>query len=154
MLLFFSDFIEAFKKCFKQSFAMGIIDSVFVIGFSVAIPTYKNWAENNSAMYVPFIICLSCLIVFFMMHFYIYLMIVSTNLRLRQIMKNAFFPRKSGCKEQYLYSSCMDSYCIFCSCADSVFTFYTAVLAFVFYKLCYLFQLLSGHKKARCSALL
>lgn len=109
----YSDFIETFKKCFKQSLAMGIIDAVFIIGFSVAIPTYKNWAESNSAMYVPFTICLSCLIVFFMMHFYIYLMIVSTNLRLRQILKNAFFLVSLGVKNS-LYTLLVWIVVVFC----------------------------------------
>ena len=87
----YADFMETFKKCFKQSFVMGIIDVIFIAGFSVALPTYNTMAQSNSVMYVPFVICLSCLIVFFMMHFYIYLMIVSTNLKLKQILKNSFF---------------------------------------------------------------
>ncbi len=93
-----SDFLETFKKDFRQSLIMGIIDVVFALGFSVAIPSYKQWAEQSTAMYVPFIICLSCLIVFFMMHFYIYQMIVSTNLTMRQIFKNAFFLVSLGVK--------------------------------------------------------
>lgn len=93
-----TDFFDCFKKCFKQSFIMGLIDVIFILGFSVAIPTYKQWAEANTTMYVPFIICLSCLIVFFMMHFYIYLMIVSTNLTMKQVLKNAFFLVSLGIK--------------------------------------------------------
>lgn len=94
----YSDFFDTFRKCFKQSLIMGIIDAVFILGFSVSIPAYSQWAEVNTAMYVPFILCLSCLIVFFMMHFYIYLMIVSTNLSMRQIFKNAFFLVSLGVK--------------------------------------------------------
>lgn len=93
-----SDFVDTFKKCFGQSFIMGIIDVVFMVGFSVAIPTYEKWAQDNSAIYIPLILSISCLIVFFMMHFYIYQMIVSTNLTLMQILKNSFFLVSLGIK--------------------------------------------------------
>ena len=95
---FFSDFKDTFVKCFKQSCIMGIIDVIFAVGFSVAIPAYMQWAQENSMMYVPFIISLSFLIVFFTMHFYIYLMIASTNLSLRQILKNSFILVPAGIK--------------------------------------------------------
>jgi uncharacterized membrane protein YesL len=93
-----ADFWEAYKKNFKQSFVMGLVDLVFIVGFSVAIPTYSSWAKQSNMMYVPLIICLSCCIVFFMMHFYIYLMIVSTNLTLGKILKNSFFLVSLGIK--------------------------------------------------------
>lgn len=93
-----SDFWDAFKKNFKQSFVMGLVDIFFIIGFSVAIPSYTEWAKQTSWMYVPLVICLSCCIVFFMMHFYIYLMIVSTNLTLGKILKNSFFLVSLGVK--------------------------------------------------------
>lgn len=92
------DYWEAFKKNFKQSFVMGLIDLLFIVSFSVAIPSYNEWAKNSQLMYVPFILCLSCSIVFFMMHFYIYLMIVSTELSLGKIVKNAFLLVSLGLK--------------------------------------------------------
>ena len=85
------DFWDSFKKNFKQGTIMGAIDIIFAIGFMVGIPMYKYWAEQNSMIYIPFVICISCLIVFFMMHFYIYLMISSTNLNMKQIIKNSFY---------------------------------------------------------------
>ncbi len=93
-----ADYWDAFKKNFKQAFGMGLIDILFVLCFAVAIPSYSEWAKNTPAMYVPLVLCLSCCIVFFMMHFYIYLMIVSTNLSLRKIVKNAFFLVSLGIK--------------------------------------------------------
>ncbi len=86
----FSDFFDTFKKCYKQSVIMGIIDIIFSVGFVVAVVSYSAWAQENSVMYLPFIICLSCMLMFIMMHFYIYQLIVSTNLTLMQIIKNSF----------------------------------------------------------------
>lgn len=94
----FADFFESFKKNFKQSLIMGIIDTIFIVGFTVAIPTYLKWAEKDSFMYVPFVMTLSFLIVFFMMHFYIYLMISSTTLSLFKILRNSFFLVPLGLK--------------------------------------------------------
>lgn len=86
----FTDFFDTFKKCYKQSFIMGIIDAIFAVGFVVSTVSYNAWAQQNTIMYLPFIICLSCMLMFIMMHFYIYQLIVSTNLKLMQIIKNSF----------------------------------------------------------------
>ena len=94
-----ADFWDAFKKNFKQGFVMGTIDLVCLVGFYVAILSYYEWASETSAMYIPLIICISCCTVFFMMHFYIYLMIASTNLSLFKIIKNSFFLVSLGIKK-------------------------------------------------------
>ena len=93
-----ADFFDTFKKNIKQGMIMGIIDSIFIAGFTVAIPSYMKWAEKESFMYVPFVLTISFMIVFFMMHFYIYLMIASTTLSLRKILRNAFFLVPLGLK--------------------------------------------------------
>lgn len=85
-----SDFAKAFKQNYVQSLIMGIVDLVFAAGFVIAIVSYNDWASKNTIMYIPFIITLSCMLVFVMMHFYIYLLIVSTNLSLKNILKNSF----------------------------------------------------------------
>lgn len=85
-----SDFAKAFKQNYVQSLIMGVIDVFFAAGFVIAIVSYNDWASKNSMMYIPFIITLSCMLVFVMMHFYIYLLIVSTNLSMKNIIKNSF----------------------------------------------------------------
>lgn len=97
-----SEFWKTFKSCFKQSFIMGLIDILFVVAIFVAIPVYNSMAKQNSFFMVPFIICLSMAMIFLMMHFYIYLMIVSTNLTLPQIVKNSFFLVCIGLKNSLL----------------------------------------------------
>ncbi|MGN0594762.1 MAG: YesL family protein [Hominimerdicola sp.] len=93
------DFVQAFKKNFKQGLVMGIIDIIFVLGFIVSLPYYNMLAKDNSIMYVPYAITLICMLMFYMMHFYIYLMICSTNLKLWQIIKNSFFLVSLGLKQ-------------------------------------------------------
>lgn len=85
-----SDFVEAFKKNFKQGLAMGIID---ILVFFVAITSvvfYSRWAGENKIMYIPFIIVGAILIVAIMMNYFIFLMIPTLDLKLKAMLKNAF----------------------------------------------------------------
>lgn len=93
------DFFDSFKKNMKQGLIMGTIDVVFIVAFVVGIPIYRQLAEQNSKMYIPFVICIACMLTFYMMHFFIYLMICSTNLTMKQILKNSLFLISLGIKE-------------------------------------------------------
>lgn len=86
-----SDFWKAFRSNFKQGAVMGMIDMFFIVAMSFAIPLYWSFAAENSFFNIPFIICIVTAFIFIMMHFYIYLMIVSTTLNLWQILKNALY---------------------------------------------------------------
>ena len=77
-----SDFWKAFRSNFKQGAVMGMIDMFFIVAMSFAIPLYWSFAAENSFFNIPFIICIVTAFIFIMMHFYIYLMIVSTTLNL------------------------------------------------------------------------
>ncbi|MGN1113802.1 MAG: YesL family protein [Oscillospiraceae bacterium] len=93
-----SDFWKAFKSNFKQAFVMGIIDLIFIAAIFVGFPVYQSLAKENSIMYIPLVLFISISLLFIMMHYYIYLMIVSANLKLTQILKNAFFLVSLGFK--------------------------------------------------------
>ena len=85
------DYIGAVKSNFKQGILIGLIDMVFIVLMSMALPMYYNMSAQNSIFYIPFIICLVSAVLFLMMHSYIYLLMVSTNLGLWKILKNSFF---------------------------------------------------------------
>ncbi|MBQ8966664.1 DUF624 domain-containing protein [Ruminococcus sp.] len=93
------DFFHSFKLNFKQGLIMGYIDTVAIISFVIGVPIYQQMALQNSTMYIPYVICLACMLVFFMMHFYIYQMICSTNLSMKQILRNALFLVSIGMKK-------------------------------------------------------
>lgn len=86
-----ADFWRAFRSNFFQGAIMGVLDMFVIVAMSFAIPMYFNMAEGNNFFMFPFIICLVCGFLFLMMHFYIYLLIVSTNLSLWKILKNSLF---------------------------------------------------------------
>ncbi len=85
------DFWKAFRQNFKQGAVMGVIDMTFYVAMSIAYPLYYQMSTSNSMFFIPFAICIICTVLFLMMHFYIYLLIVSTNLSLWKIIKNSFF---------------------------------------------------------------
>ena len=95
----FHDFRKAFKMNFKQGLIMGYIDTLAIVSFIVGVPMYSNMAQTNSFMYVPYVLFLSFMLVFFMMHFYIYPMMCSTTLTMRQILRNSLFLVTIGLKK-------------------------------------------------------
>lgn len=147
------DFWEAFRKNFKQGFIMGLIDLLFIVGFAVAIPSYSAWAKQTEWMYIPLVICLACCIVFFMMHFYIYLMIVSTNLSLGKIIKTRF-PREPRHKEQPLDAGGMDSHRLAGGIHIPDLAVHYPFLAIQHDMLCGSFQLLPRYTQVRYTAVL
>ena len=95
----FHDFFRAFKLNLKQGLIMGYIDTVAIISFVIGIPMYQDMANKNRVMYAPYVIAMACMLVFFMMHFYIYQMMCSTNLNMKQILRNALFLVSIGMKK-------------------------------------------------------
>ena len=86
-----SDFKYAIKRNWKQALPMGIIDSLMIALLVYAISFY-NVNINNGGLTVPFlIISWAALILYFFMRLYIYLMIVTFDLKLSKILKNATF---------------------------------------------------------------
>lgn len=97
-----SDFWDAFKKNFKYSFIVSVLDALIIVLMVVAIPFYYDLVEQNTMFYVPFAVCLSGAFVALMMNYYIFLMIVSLELNLKQMIKNAFLLSIAGIKSNII----------------------------------------------------
>lgn len=93
------DFWVAFKKNFKQGMIMGLIDVAFVLWLIICIPFYQRAAESNPVLKVPMVLSVAFAVLFVLMHFYIYLMICSTNLTMKQIIKNSVLLVSLGFKQ-------------------------------------------------------
>jgi len=87
------DFIESLKKNFKQGLAMGAIDVFVFISVALGCYIYPLQVENTGSKfwYVPFITTIAIGITVFIMSGYAYLMIVTTNLSFKNIIKNSFY---------------------------------------------------------------
>jgi uncharacterized membrane protein YesL len=94
-----SDFKEHTGKNFKQAFLISIID--FVILIFLIVDIYVSIKSGMNSIIVALLVCFISLVLllFLMMHLYIYPMLVTFNLSLKHIYKNAlifsivkFFP--------------------------------------------------------------
>lgn len=85
------DFFKTFKSEFKYSCVLGIIDCIVASCIVAALYVYPLLIEQsgNKLFYVFFALALSVGIVVLMMNFYAFLMIIATNLKLKQILKNS-----------------------------------------------------------------
>ncbi len=83
------DFKDAALKNFKESMIICILDFLFVLVFGIAINFYGKAEINSiiSALATGFLVM--AFIVFLMMHLYIYPMLVTFKLKVKQVYKNA-----------------------------------------------------------------
>lgn len=84
-------FFKTFKNNFRQACLVGIIDIIMVISVISSFYVYPKiiQAGGSSVYYILFIFTLSIAIAITMMSFYAYLMIVSTDLSMKNILKNS-----------------------------------------------------------------
>ena len=84
-----SDFWDAVKNNWKQFLANGIICYIFYVLMSISIPFYSAQLSSNSLLYIPFVVCCIISFLFICAQFYIPVMIITFDLGLKQIYKNA-----------------------------------------------------------------
>lgn len=85
----FSDFKDAVKGNWKQFLFHGIITYAFISIMSITIPFYLAQVATNKFFYVPLAICMAVSLIFLFMQYYIPVMIITFDLKLKQIYKNA-----------------------------------------------------------------
>lgn len=87
----FHDFWQAFKKNFKQSFVIGLLDVWFIVMAVFCFFFFTaNMDNTDSPYWLYYAMVLAVEIVILMMNFYIFPQIVALNLKLPQILKNSF----------------------------------------------------------------
>ena len=99
----FHEFVNAFKKNFKQSVIIGIIDVALIFILVYNINFYSAALLNTDDLGMKIILALSVAMGFFviMMHFYLYPQIVALDLKLPQIIKNSFILMVVGFKRSF-----------------------------------------------------
>lgn len=87
------DFFKSYKQNFKPSLIVGLADVLLAVCVYAGYRVYPALAEHNDNMflYIPFILMLSVAFTALLMSFYAYIMIVTTNISLKNIIKNSFF---------------------------------------------------------------
>lgn len=85
----FSDFFEQIFTNFKKGFVLFVVDSLLIYLASVAFALYGELAINNTVMLIPLGFLAICLLIYFMMHFYMYPIMVTFDLDMKYILKDS-----------------------------------------------------------------
>ncbi len=98
-----SDFIRAIKRNLKQSILFGVIDSVIIIllAYDFSFIRVNSFSAATAAILYAAIIVL--IVLYFMMRRYIYTMIVTFDLPLRKLFKNALILSFAGFRRNAAY---------------------------------------------------
>lgn len=86
------DFFRGYRQNFKKAAVIGIVDVIVMISVIAGYNVYPDMAVyyDNKLLYVPLVISFSVAIVVLMMNYYIFLMLVSTDLSMKNLIKNSF----------------------------------------------------------------
>lgn len=84
-----SDFFEQIKLNFKSSCILFIADCLIIYLSYIAYALYGQLALTNSIMLIPMGILTCGLLIYFMMHFYIYPIMITFDLGLKDVLKDS-----------------------------------------------------------------
>lgn len=85
----FSDFKDAVKNNWAAFLANGIISYAVYMILSISVSYYYAQIKSNTIYLVPFALCIAIAMVFIVAQYYIPVMIITFDLKLSQIYKNA-----------------------------------------------------------------
>ncbi len=85
----FHDFFKQFKKNFKQSFFIGILDVAAMAGLYFCLYQFAMLEERSTENLVLMGVCVAAEVLFLLVNFYIYPQIVAVDINLGAIFKNA-----------------------------------------------------------------
>jgi uncharacterized membrane protein YesL len=89
-IFLFSDYKDNIKNNFKQSTLATLINVTVFSLLTYIIMFYSYYSAKNSLLLIPMFFCILIFVSFIFMNYYIYLMIVTFDLKLLKIYKNAY----------------------------------------------------------------
>ena len=96
-----SDYFYAIKRNLKQGFFLGLIDAaiLFTLGFDIAY----FWGRGGTfVLDAGFFVTITLIIVYFLMRFYTYLLLVTFDLSILKVLKNALIFSMLGFKRNIM----------------------------------------------------
>lgn len=98
----FSDFFYAIKRNLKQGFFLGLLDFIFCIVLGIDFFFFYQQTGASFGVDFMFFMILALIIIYFIMRFYIYLLLVTFDLKNFKILKNALIFTILGIKRNIL----------------------------------------------------
>ena len=100
-VVLFSDYFYAIRRNLKQGFIMGLLDSVAI--FALVFDFIYFWNSPTTGMNnFMYIMIFALILIYGVMRFYTYLMMVTFNMKLRKILKNALIFTVLGIKRNLM----------------------------------------------------
>ena len=96
-----SDYFYAIKRNLKEGFFLGLIDAaiLFVLGFDISY----FWGRGGTfTLDVGFFLTIALIVIYFLMRFYLYLLLVTFDLSIFKILKNALIFSMLGFKRNIM----------------------------------------------------
>lgn len=93
-----SDFFYAIKRNLKQGFVLGIIDFVIICALIYDIIAYSANTDNSFMMLVFFFASIAFAAIYYIMRFYVYIQLVTCDMSIWKMFKNAFLLTALGFK--------------------------------------------------------
>ena len=97
----FSDFFYGIKKNFKQGLLLGLIDAIIVVVLALDFTYFVNRGGTFGLDFMYFVI-FAMILIYIVMRFYIYLMLVTFDIKISKIIKNALIFTVLGIKRNLM----------------------------------------------------
>lgn len=98
----FSDYFYAIRRNLKQGFIMGLIDSAAIFALVYDFMYFYNTPTTSFANNVMYVAIFALILIYGVMRFYTYLMLVTFNMKLGKIFKNALIFTVMGIKRNFM----------------------------------------------------
>ena len=98
----FSDFFYGIKKNFKQGFIFGIIDCLFMFIMGYNFLYFRPLFGTSVWLSIMFVMTSAIIVLYIIMRFYIYLMLVTFNIKIIKAIKNALIFTALGLKRNIM----------------------------------------------------
>ncbi len=99
-----ADFFKTMKKNWKQALPLGILDcfAIFMLAFDVIYFYYNSLNSADFFTLLLLFVALYIAVVYFMMRFYMYTIMITFDLKLTKILKNAYIFSQLGIKRNLM----------------------------------------------------
>ena len=101
-----SDFFETIKKNWKQALPAGLINAAIIAFLCFDIYFFSVYFQNELKI-IGLVVCITALLVFFVMRYYIWVILITFKLPLKQIYQNSFKLSLLGFKNNIIILLCM-----------------------------------------------
>lgn len=108
----FHEFWTAFKKNFKQSYFIGLIDLIFIFLAAFSYVFYTSTIDDNDYYWLLYALTMAAEVIFLMLNFYIYPQIAALNLKMGAILKNSMIMSFLNIKGNLIALACFIVYIV------------------------------------------